>query len=130
MYYEVITISPCTHKQLLSSTLARLRSSHLPLGLLLRVVEVLRSEAGPQVGAGRLLFVRQCNILVFVVVAVGSGALLWVVAVVDNFFDLVFDLFLADGAVGVGRVFRFRLLFAIEGLEQFVIGRLLFLFQR
>lgn len=30
-----------------------------------------------------------------------------VVRAVNNFFDLVFDLFLADGAVVIGRVLRF-----------------------
>ena len=45
-----------------------------------------------------------------------------VVGAVYNFFDLVFDLFLADGAVVIGGVLRFRLLFAVDGFEQFVVG--------
>jgi hypothetical protein len=37
-----------------------------------------------------------------------------VVVGIDYFFDLLFDLFLAGGAIGIGGVFCFGFLFAVE----------------
>lgn len=103
MYPTRITISARTHEQFFPLALARLRGLDLPLRLLLGVLEVFGGETSSDVGLG-VIAGDEAALMVLGVVARGHGPFLRVTAVVDHFFDLMFDLLLADGAVGVGRV--------------------------
>ena len=101
----MFTIAPRANEQFFSSTLAGFGGPDFPFRLLFGVMEVLGGEAGPGVASSRLLSEMEGDILVLGVVAGGDISLLRLVGVVYNFFDLMFDLFFADGAVIVGRVF-------------------------
>lgn len=57
-------------------------------------------------------------------------SILRAIGVVDDLFDLVLDLLLGDGAVGHGRVLRFRFLLAVEGTQECLVGRLTLLLGR
>lgn len=68
-------------------------------------MKIFGRQTGSDVGAVGLFSVGHGYFLIFCIVSGCEWSILWMVAVVDNFFDLMFDLFLADGAVGGGGVF-------------------------
>jgi hypothetical protein len=93
-------------------------------------MKVFGGETGPEVVAVRFLPVREGGFLVLRIVTSRDGPFGGVVAVIDDLLDLMFDLFLADGPVGVRRVFRLRFLFAVKGFQQFFVGGFLFFLER
>jgi hypothetical protein len=64
-------------------------------------MEVFRSKASSGASPIALLSEGYKHLLLLVVISGGKGSFMEVVALIDYFFNLVFDLFFADGAIGV-----------------------------
>jgi len=114
MYLNLFTIAPRTWKQLLTSALTCFRGSHLTLWLLFRVMQVFGCETCSDTRSICLFSQRYETFLVLWVISVCEWLFLVVVALIDDFFDLMLDLFLAGGAIRIRGVFCFGFLFAVE----------------
>lgn len=93
-------------------------------------MKIFWGETCSDVSSVRLFSVRKKNFLVLRMMATSNTFFLRVIAVINNFLNLMFDLFLADRPVGIRGVLRLRFLFAIKGFKQFFVGRFLFFLQR
>jgi hypothetical protein len=67
-------------------------------------MKVFRGQTGSEVRTVRFFLVGQRQFVVVTLLSYGLRALLRVIAVINHLFDLMFDLFLADRSIGVGRV--------------------------
>ena len=117
MYLKLFTITTRTHKQFFALALACFWSSYFPLRLLLRVMEVFRSKTGSDASPIGLLSKGYLHLLLLVIISGSKGSFMEVVALIDYFFDLMFDLFFADGAIGVRWVLSFGFLLAVKCFE-------------
>jgi hypothetical protein len=64
-------------------------------------VKILRGQTGSSIGPVRVFPISQGDFLILAVMSL-NGAILRMIAVINNFLDLIFDLLFADGAVGIG----------------------------
>ena len=67
-------------------------------------MEVFRGQTCPNTIAIRLLPIGNLNFLILCIISGCQRTLLGVVAVVNDFFYLMFDLLLADGSVSIWRI--------------------------
>ena len=64
-------------------------------------MEVFGSKTGSDASPIGLLSKGYLHLLLLVIISGSEGSFIEVVALIDYFFDLMFDLFFADGAIGV-----------------------------
>lgn len=78
-------------------------------------MEVFRSETGPDIGSVAVLTCLYVGLLMLGIMPGVELPILRAVAIVDHFFNLMFDLLFGYRAVGGRRVLAFGLLLAVEG---------------
>ena len=77
-------------------------------------LEIFRSEAGANIASIALLPSRDVGFLMLGIMPRVELSILRAVAIIDHFFDLMFDLLFGYGTIGGWRVLTFRFLLTVE----------------